>query len=1242
MTARPRLRRIGGWLIALSAIALVFVVLSGSWLLRTESGRDFLLMRINNVLPEGATLTWASVQGTLSGPMEIRGIHYVDGGTRLDAVRLRVDYGLWPLFSRHLAINTAELEGAVLTLPRDDTPFELPRWPEVLPKLELPLTVSVRELTVTNFRIKRVDEPLLAISTVRSGFTIGDGTLHLDHLALASDRGDLSLSGDYVPNDNYRADLRGNASFPTTEGVAPARITLSAKGDFEDFRLAVDGNTPAPLRLRLSLKDGALPNWTFDASSEKFLLEAVGLPPDVPWAFELHATGQSGKAQLQGRVVRDGMEVKISPSRLALDQGVITLDPLLLALAQGPVRVDGTLALEGKDPRFDVRVGSPGLRLTPDATSPGAQAVTASGTLAVAGRWQSWTVAGNAVLARAREQAKLTIAGVGDSKQLRLDTLRVTSPTGSAQGKGVVTWQPQLGGSIDATLAGFDPGYFFPDYPGALSGRLVAKGLQDADGSWRADGRLSDLRGRLRNRPVSGNAQASWNRNSGQGELTLAIGDSRVAAKGRFGDTLDIHAQFSPLELSDLLADAGGRVTGRIDLTGARTAPSWRSDLQGTNLHWGEDKIASLSAQGNLPGRGRDGRLQLLAQGATIGGQVVDRIDLRLSGSLAALHVSGAVDGESGQLTIDATTNGDGLDRQGQLLALRLAPTTGAAWALTAPATYRYAAGSLRLSRACLRPEKFAGELCLQATGNQGSVQGEDLPLALIEPWLDDKTFLPFGDVSLDGRFARGAGGWGGDVKLRSARGGLRLEPNSPREVVGYSNLLLDAQLQNDRLSATLSAQLPEDGKISGRIQTGLAADAPLSGELTMDIHRLDWIELFSVDIANPQGQLDGRLVFGGTRAAPTIGGQAKLTRFSAELPGLGVKLQDGAINLDGDSGGSTRITGQVTSGKGVLRADGTLTPGNAERSLQLSLRGDNITAADTTNFEAVVSPDMTLTYGNRILQLRGVVVVPTARADLERLDTSLSASPDVVVLDPRDPPGSGNFLVDTDIEVRLGRQVRLKGYGLDGRLSGNLRVRDQPGRSAYANGTLEVSGRYNAYGQALQIRQGRLSWTNSPYDNPTLDIRAEREIEDVTAGVRVRGTALSPVTSVYSTPAMQPSEALSWLVLGRPLSSASGDEAQKLNASALALGAGSNLLAQQLGTKLGLDQAGITESRALGGSVLSVGKRISPKLFLSYGVSLVGTGQVITLKYLIKRGFNLSLESGTESAASLNWRKEK
>ena len=51
----------------------------------------------------------------------------------------------------------------------------------------------------------------------------------------------------------------------------------------------------------------------------------------------------------------------------------------------------------------------------------------------------------------------------------------------------------------------------------------------------------------------------------------------------------------------------------------------------------------------------------------------------------------------------------------------------------------------------------------------------------------------------------------------------------------------------------------------------------------------------------------------------------------------------------------------------------------------------------------------------------------------------------------------------------------------------------------------------------------------------------------------------------------------------------------------------------------------------------------MSPRLFVSYGISLIGTGQVLTLKYLLAHGLNVSLESGNvETAGALNWRKEK
>src|SRR5690606_36425714 len=80
----------------------------------------------------------------------------------------------------------------------------------------------------------------------------------------------------------------------------------------------------------------------------------------------------------------------------------------------------------------------------------------------------------------------------------------------------------------------------------------------------------------------------------------------------------------------------------------------------------------------------------------------------------------------------------------------------------------------------------------------------------------------------------------------------------------------------------------------------------------------------------------------------------------------------------------------------------------------------------------------------------------------------------------------------------------------------------------------------------------------------------------------------------------------------------------------------------RQLGARLGLDNAGVSESRALGGSVLGIGKQLSPRLYLGFGVSLLGTGQVITLKYLLRRGFDVEIETSTlETRGSINYRHE-
>ncbi|HET8764907.1 MAG TPA: translocation/assembly module TamB domain-containing protein, partial [Rhodanobacter sp.] len=140
-------------------------------------------------------------------------------------------------------------------------------------------------------------------------------------------------------------------------------------------------------------------------------------------------------------------------------------------------------------------------------------------------------------------------------------------------------------------------------------------------------------------------------------------------------------------------------------------------------------------------------------------------------------------------------------------------------------------------------------------------------------------------------------------------------------------------------------------------------------------------------------------------------------------------------------------------------------------------------------------------------------------------------------------------------------------------------------------------------------------------------------------------GTARKPVLTVFSQPPMEQSDALAYLVTGKPLSQVSSGEGDMLGAAAQALGsAAGNLLAKRIGSQLGVDDIGVASSEALGGnSAFTVGKYLSPRLYLSYGVGLFEPGEVVTLRYRLSHRWHFEAQSATEfNRASLNYRLEK
>ncbi len=292
-----------------------------------------------------------------------------------------------------------------------------------------------------------------------------------------------------------------------------------------------------------------------------------------------------------------------------------------------------------------------------------------------------------------------------------------------------------------------------------------------------------------------------------------------------------------------------------------------------------------------------------------------------------------------------------------------------------------------------------------------------------------------------------------------------------------------------------------------------------------------------------------------------------------------------------------------------------------------------------------IISPKLTVRRNEQGLTASGDVEMPKANIDLTKLPGGGAAktSPDVVIVDAEAVEGKDALPITADVTLRLGDDVKLKGFGLDGSLNGQLVVVERPGRQTTGRGEIRVGGTYKAYGQDLKIQTGRLLFAGTAIDNPGLDLKAVRELKDVTAGLRVQGTAQVPVLTVFS---RTRTRAIRGAVLPDHRPSAVGPQ-ERRKRSRRCSRPGTRFrhgrsACEKHRRASGVDAA-VSDNAAIGGAAFTVGKYLSPKLYLSYGVGIFTPGEVITLRYKLSRLWELEAQNATtENRAGLNYRLEK
>lgn len=1227
------------------ALLVLLPLLALGWLLGSGSGRDLSVAQLVARLPDGA-LSIGSTEGRLAGPLVLRDVRYRADGVEISASRVALQYGLPALVARRLRLQSAIVDELLITLPpapaepepiRIELPQQLP-WPT----LRLPFDLQVDALRINGARVQRDGESLLDLASLDLTARLSrDGSLQVDALQATAaagvlrGRGSLGLAG--APAGDFSADWT-----PVGEPVAAATLRLRSAGDALEISLALDASGEATLAVDRAMA------WRLQVDLEGFDPARWGLgqaPQSV--ALKLAAQGDSVSATFAGRLADAARSLGFENARVRLvDQGgTLQIESLrLLPDTGGGIDLLGAIAFSaGLD--LDLTATAAELPLPLGEGEP----AEFDGQLRLRGPLSALAIElAPGRLRRAGMSAEARFAGELQPSGLRIDAASLES-AGSALGiVGRLDWDHGLRADLALELKNFDPAIFAADLSGKIDGALRLVGdLDPKQPDWRLD--IERLAGEFRQRPLAGQGHLAWRGDGGEADLDLRLGGSRLRMRGLPGEQLDLAVEMSPLLLADLLPGAGGQLSGSLRLRGAPENLRVSGRLQGVGLAYEEYEIAELSldVDGALGGA-EAGRLSLQGRSLTLGELAFDGFQLALSGTRAAHALELSANGE--RLSFDAKASGglQGDDWRGRLEALGLRPGAAPAWRLRTPAALAWVQVAATLVDACLVGEGEA-EVCLDLAGNGGAqtlaARLRAIELQTLAALAGAKGLQVGGIVEGELRLARrGEAPFEGGFALRLPEGSLSETATPDRTLLRWRELLLELDLAATTAELRVNGRLDDEGRIEGTLSGGSPLadpDASLGGSLRVNLPGLAALELILPELVDTRGTLLAELQLSGRWRDPQVAGSVELQGLGAEVPALGIRLRDSLLVLRSD-GSRVEVDGLIDSGTGKLRLDGSLEDafGEAGRG-RLQLRGERVRVADTPFVRALVSPDLTLVWRNRRLQVSGRVAVPEAALDLEHLDGSLGTSPDVVVLDPReDSRVTGRLPLTARIEVELGDKVTLKGLGFDGGVSGTLQISERSGRPTTGRGSLEVRGNYRAYGQDLEIQRGRLLFAASPLDDPGLDVRAQREVDSTTVGIQVSGTAQRPLLSVWSNPALDEAEALSYLVLGRPLRSATSAEGAQLGQAAAALGG--NLLAGRVGERMGFDTFGVADSQALGGAAFTVGKYLSPALYLSYGVSLFGRGQVITLRYLLTEHLDIEIETGSESRAGLNYSIER
>jgi translocation and assembly module TamB len=1264
-----RLRWLFGGLVLLLALALAWL---SYWLLYTQPGLQFALSQLQRIPNVRIEVTGA--RGRLAGPLAADQVVVDHEAAHIVARGVRVDPDTSGLFVGHLGLDELTVASADVRLK------QRPPRPESSPHfLPAGLRIHAPEFRLGPLALTLQNGQAVDIRQVTGSLELTRSRLDLDPLEVRGPDGRISGSLALLAREplGLRTDLRGEWRLPGDE--FEYRFRATTRGNLD--RLGAELHLDAPARLSFSgnLLDltgtprasGTIRLDAFDGSPWIPAGRLPRLTGSITLAAGVSSLGFDGtltspalleqQLRLQGAGRWEGRDIELANLQVWLPRAGLALT------SSGTVTLPDTDAPAGTLPRLALTGDWTALRWPVDAT---AEPVVTSpqGAYTLEGSLPYRFTARAQVLGPAIPETSFSAAGELDTKSVTLQTFDGYALRGRVQAQGKLSWAGMQAWGFDVRAQSLAVGELRPGVDGRVSatGRIAGAGLS-ADAPWTA--RLDSLSGTLFGRALTGRGEIAHRAgNFDLRNVRVANGSSFVDIDGRVGSSaLDLRWNADLNSLAIVLPGMSGELQSQGTARGTPEQPQIDGQVALRRFEYGGVRVARLDGTADVDSSDRDpSRLEFEASDVDAGGLLFDRARGSLDGLVTAHQILFDLESpgeeQRGITEFKIAVQADGgfdLARRrwdGDLSQAAVRFPDGDA-RLIQPAAVVLSPELQRVAPLCLRTDADA-RLCVEGEHQQQPqswrviYSAQDWPLQrLLRSVLGWREF--------DGRLQ--ASGWAEQAPGKDWVGGTTVlldEPvvNVPRnkfrnERIRLGSSRFDLIADPQQIRATLDFEVDESTSIAGEAlvqrRAGELAQSPLSGRIEGTSTAIKILPLLIPEIDRADGRLTGNVVLGGTLGQPIIDGDFSLRDGVLELYRTNLKIS--ALQADGRfQGDDLRFTATGSTAKGQLAVDGAFAWPDGVMTGSMTLRGDQLLVADTPELRVLASPNLTLRAGADGYLIEGEVVIPNARISPRELTTAVDTSPDEIIVglddvEDRDPSTSDRVL--TRIKVTLGEAVNVVAYGLKARLEGTVTVSTRPDDVARGRGVITVAeGEYRAFGQDVRITRGSLTYNDTPLDEPLLDIVAEREIKDsdITITVNVRGTIANPFVSITSQPAMSSSEALSYLLTGRSIDSLQSGEAANINQAAenLAVSGGSMLLGG-LGKRLGLDEVSVERTGEDDTSVV-LGKALSTKLYVSYGISIAEAINTIKLRYTLNNRWALKAEAGLEQSADIEFRIER